>query len=165
MSSGHRCFGASGKNVMARNLKAPPEESAPFAPQKRQSHSRDVLHPSLEFSDAGVKELIRSAKKCGHVTLAQVNAVVPSPDTSTEQLHSILSIFGEMGVNVVETNEAEQEVATAEESEEAAKRQNELVEVGSRLFLYLRPARVGVLFIPQTPSFRIEHSLHDEIVE
>ena len=37
--------------------------------------------------------------------------------------------------------------------------------IGSRLFLYLRPARVGVLFIPRTPSFRIEHSLRGEIVE
>ena len=117
---------------MASNLKAPPEQCTAVAPQQQQSHPRDLPHPSLEFSDAGVKELIRSAKKRGHVTLAQVNAVLPSPGTSSVQLNSILSIFGEMGVNVVEINEAEQEVATAEESEEAAEGENELVEVQQR---------------------------------
>jgi RNA polymerase primary sigma factor len=117
---------------MASNLKAPPEQCTAVAPQKRQSHPRDVPHPSLEFSDVGVKELIRSAKKRGHVSLAEVNAVLPSPDTSAEQLQSILSIFGAMGVNVVEANEVEQEVATTEESEEAAEGENELVEVQQR---------------------------------
>jgi RNA polymerase primary sigma factor len=117
---------------MASTIKAPPEQCAAVAPQKRQSHPRDVPHPSLEFSDAGVKELIRSAKKRGHVTLAQVNAVLPSPGTRSVQLNSILSIFGEMGVNVVEVNEAEQEVTTAEEPEEEAGGENELVEVQQR---------------------------------
>jgi RNA polymerase primary sigma factor len=87
----------------------------------------------LDLSDAAVKELIRSAKKRGHVTLAQVNAVLPSPETSSEQLKSILSILGEMGVNVVESNESEQEAATAEEPEEAAEGENDLVEVQQRL--------------------------------
>jgi RNA polymerase primary sigma factor len=76
------------ERVMASNIKAPPEQSTAFAPQKWQSHPRDVPHPSLECSDAAVK--------------------------------------------VVETNEAEQEVAAAEESEEAAEGENELVEVQQR---------------------------------
>ena len=124
---------------MSSNIKTPLEQSTPFAPQKRRSDSRDLLHPLLEFSDAAVKELIRSAKKRGYVTLAQVNTVLPLPETSSEQLKSILSIFGEMGVHVVEPNEAEQEVATAEESEEVAEGENELVEVHERLV----PAKSG----------------------
>jgi RNA polymerase primary sigma factor len=124
---------------MASNIKTPPEQSTPFAPQKRRSDSRDVLHPLLEFSDAAVKELIRNAKKRGYVTLAQVNTVLPSPETSSEQLKSILSIFGEMGVHVVGPNEADQEVATAEELEEVAEGENELVEVQERLV----PAKSG----------------------
>ena len=33
------------------------------------------------------------------------------------------------------------------------------------LFLHLRPPRVGILFIPRTPGFGIERSLHEEVVE
>ena len=37
--------------------------------------------------------------------------------------------------------------------------------VGDRLFLHLRPSRVGFLFIPGTPGFWIKRSLRDEIVQ
>jgi RNA polymerase primary sigma factor len=110
---------------MASNVKALPEKSTPVAPEKQESNTRDL-------SDVAVKELIRSAKQRGYVTLAQINCGLPSKETSSEQLQSILSIFGEMGVNVLETNEAEEEVATGEESEEAAEGENELVEVQQR---------------------------------
>ena len=103
---------------MASNIKTPAEQSTPVAPRKRESDTRDL--PSLDFSDPAVKKLIRSAKKHGYVTLAQINCVLPSRETNSEQLKNILSIFGEMGVNVVETDEAEEEVPTREESEEVA---------------------------------------------
>ena len=88
----------------------------------------------LDFSDAAVKELIRSAKKRGHVTVGQINAVLPSKEANSEQIKDILSIFGEMGVNVVESKEAEpeEELATREAQEEEAEGENELVEVQQR---------------------------------
>jgi RNA polymerase primary sigma factor len=97
--------------------------------------------PLLDFSDAAVKELIRSAKKRGHVTVGQINAVLPSKEANSEQIKDILSIFGEMGVNVVETKEAEPEgeLATREEQEKEAEGENELVEVQQRLV----PAKSG----------------------
>ena len=63
----------------------------------------------LDFSDAAVKQLIHSAKKRGHVTVDQINAVLPSKEANSEQIRDILSIFGEMGVNVVETKKTEPE--------------------------------------------------------
>src|SRR5271166_3532502 len=113
------------ETVMASNIKAPPEQRTLVAPRKRESDTR-VL-PWLEFSDAAVKKLIRSAKKDGYVTLAQINGVLPSNETSSLQLKNILSIFGEMGVNVVETNKVEEEVPTEEVAEG-----EELVEVRQR---------------------------------
>ena len=49
---------------MASNFKALPEENMRGAPE-----NRDMPHPLLDLSDAAVKELIRSAKKRGYVTV------------------------------------------------------------------------------------------------
>src|SRR5271163_2729206 len=80
----------------------------------------DPETPLLDLSDAAVKELIRSAKKRGHVTFDQINSVLPLKEANSERIKDILSLFSEMGVNLVETDdsEPEEEVATGEESEE-----------------------------------------------
>ena len=90
--------------------------------------------PLLDLSDAAVKELIRSAKKRGYVTHDQINALLSSEEVKSEQIEDILAKLSEMGVNVVETKEAEleEEVATREEPEEEAEGENELVEVQQR---------------------------------
>ena len=90
--------------------------------------------PLLDLSDAAVKDLIRSAKKRGYVTHNQINALLSSEEVKSEQIEDILAKFSEMGVNVVETEEAEPEeqVATREEPEEEAGGENELVEVQQR---------------------------------
>src|SRR4249919_820395 len=121
---------------MASNIKAPPGRNMRGA-----SETRGMSLPLLDFSDAAVKELIRSAKKRRHVTVGQINAVLPSKEANSEQIKDILSIFGEMGVNVVETKEAEpeEELATREEQEKEAEGENELVEVQQRLV----PAKSG----------------------
>ena len=98
--------------------------------------------PLLDLSDAAVKELIRSAKKRGYVTVDEINSVLPSKEANSEQIKEILSIFGEMGVEAAETKEAEpeEEVATREEPEEEDEGENELVEVQKRPV----PAKSGV---------------------
>jgi len=92
--------------------------------------------PLLDLSDAAIKKLIRSAKKRGYVTHDQINALLSSEEVKSEQIEDILAKFSEMGVNVVETEEAEledeKEPATREEPEEEAERENELVEVQQR---------------------------------
>src|SRR5450759_3682314 len=65
--------------------------------------------PLLDLSDAAVKELIRSAKKRGYVTHDQITALLSSEEVKSEQIEDILAMFSEMGVNVVETEEAEPE--------------------------------------------------------
>ena len=114
---------------MASNINAPPEKNMRGAPE-----TRAIPLPLLDLSDAAFKELIRSAKRRGYVTVDEINSVLPSKEANSEQIKDILSIFGEMGVNVVETNEAEpkKEVPTREEPEEEAEGENELVEVQQR---------------------------------
>jgi RNA polymerase primary sigma factor len=90
--------------------------------------------PLLDLSDAAVKELIRSARKRGYVTHDQINTLLSSEEVKSEQIEDILAKLSEMGVNVVETKEAEleedeKEAATREEPDEEAEGENELVEV------------------------------------
>src|SRR5215472_929512 len=86
--------------------------------------------PVLDLSDAAVKELIRTAKKRGHVTHDQINALLASEEVNSEQVETILAKFSEIGINVIETKEArlEEEVDTPKEQEEGeTEGENELV--------------------------------------
>ena len=102
-----------------------PEKEGPEAPPDR---------PVLDLSEAAVRELIRGAKKRGYVTHGQINALLSSEEVKSEQMEDILATFSEMGVNVVDTIEAEpgEEAASSEETEEETESENELVEVQQR---------------------------------
>ena len=107
-------------------------------PQKEEMPEKEGPEtPLLDLSDAAVKKLIRNAKKRGYVTHDQINALLSSEEVKSEQIEDILAKLSEMGVNVVETKEAEleedeKEAATREEPEEEAEGENELVEVQQR---------------------------------
>jgi hypothetical protein len=73
--------------------------------------------PLLDLSDAAVKRLIKLAKKRGFVTIDEINGLMPSEEVTSEQIEDILAMFNEMGVNVVEKEEADD--AEAAEGEDA----------------------------------------------
>jgi RNA polymerase primary sigma factor len=111
---------------------------------KAASHKDDLPEkesdtPLLDLSDAAVKKLIRSAKKRGYVTHEQINSVLSSEEVNSEQIEDVLAVFSEMGVNVVETEEAseEGEESREEADEEAESEGGELVEVRPKV-----PAKV-----------------------
>ncbi|MGB8628369.1 MAG: RNA polymerase sigma factor region1.1 domain-containing protein, partial [Xanthobacteraceae bacterium] len=87
--------------------------------------------PLLDLSDAAIKKLIWGAKKRGYVTHVQINELLSSEEVKSEQIEDILAKLSEMGVNVVETEEAEpQDEGAGEEPEvEAESERGELVEV------------------------------------
>ncbi len=80
--------------------------------------------PLLDLSVAAVKKMIKTAKKRGYITYDELNEVLPPDQVSSEQIEDTMSLLSEMGINVVEAEEAEegkedeaQETATAESSE------------------------------------------------
>jgi RNA polymerase primary sigma factor len=91
--------------------------------------------PLLDLSDAAIKKLIRTAKKRGYVTHDQINSVLPSEEVNSEQIEDVLAMFSEMGVNVVETEEAseEGEEQREEAEEEPESESGELVEVQQKV--------------------------------
>src|SRR5260370_6375587 len=106
------------------------KEKKEEAPEKEAPETPDAPLPLLDLSDAAVKKLIRNAKKRGYVTHEQINSVLPSEEVNSEQIEDVLALFSEMGINVVETEEAEQEdEQPREEPEEQPEAEGGLVEV------------------------------------
>ena len=105
-------------------------------PQKEEMLEKEGPEtPLLDLSDAAVKDLIRSAKKRGYVTHDQITTLLSSEEVKSEQIEDNLGMFSEMGVNVVETEEAEPEDESAREEpeHEEEESEDELVEVKPRL--------------------------------
>jgi RNA polymerase primary sigma factor len=113
---------------MVRMIKVTPQKEETL---EKEGPETPPDRPLLDISDAAVKELIRSAKKRGYVTHDQINALLSSGEVKSERIEDILANFSEIGVDVVETKEAEleEEVETGEEPEKEAEGENELVEV------------------------------------
>ena len=64
--------------------------------------------PVLDMSDAAVKKLIKTAKARGFVTYDELNDVLPSEEVSSEQIEDTMSMLSDMGINVIDTDEAEE---------------------------------------------------------
>src|SRR6202158_5744488 len=117
--------------MASKTKAATKEKEKEEAPEKEAAETPDAPLPLLDLTDAAVKKLIRTAKKRGYVTHDQINAVMPSEEVNSEQIEDILAMFIEMGVNVVETEEAaeEGEEAREEPDDEEESEGGELVEV------------------------------------
>ncbi len=83
--------------------------------------------PLLDLNDAAVKRMIKLAKKRGFVTYAELNAVLPSEEVSSDQIEDVFAMLSEMGITVSEgddPDDVEEEQAAEEEEAEGG----ELVE-------------------------------------
>jgi RNA polymerase primary sigma factor len=76
--------------------------------------------PLIDLNDAQVKKLISRAKKRGFVTYDELNEALPQDQMSSEQIEDIMSAINEMGINVVENEEATEDDNEESEPEPAA---------------------------------------------
>ncbi|WP_340254399.1 RNA polymerase sigma factor RpoD [Roseobacter sp. HKCC-CH-9208] len=63
----------------------------------------------LDMSQAAVKKMIAEARARGFITYDQLNAVLPPEQVSSEQIEDVMSMLSEMGVNIIEDDEVEDE--------------------------------------------------------
>src|SRR5580693_4536162 len=112
--------------------KAAPTKAKAAPPKDAETPEKDGPLPLLDLSDAAVKKMIKQAKKRGYVTYEQLNAVMPSEEVTSEKIEDVLAIMNEMGINVVETEEAEAEEEEKDEPEEEESESGELVEVAPK---------------------------------
>ncbi|GLS81059.1 RNA polymerase sigma factor RpoD [Paracoccus marinus] len=69
--------------------------------------TKDDEH-SLDMSQAAVKKMIADARERGYITYDQLNTVLPPEQVSSEQIEDVMSMLSEMGINVIEDEEAEE---------------------------------------------------------
>ena len=115
--------------TIVKTAKAAPAKDAPETQEKDGAETPD--RPLLDLSDAAVKKMIKAAKKRGYVTYEQLNAVMPSEEVTSEKIEDILAMMNEMGINVVETEEADGDEDEKEEEEEESEG-GELVEAAPK---------------------------------
>jgi len=67
----------------------------------------DDAEQGLDLSQADVKTMIAAARKRGYITYDELNNVLPPDQVSSEQIEDVMSMLSEMGVNVIEAEDAE----------------------------------------------------------
>jgi len=63
----------------------------------------------LDMSQAAVKKMITTAKARGYITYDEINQVMPPEQVTSEQIEDVMAMLSEMGINITESDEAEEE--------------------------------------------------------
>src|ERR1700750_513307 len=127
--------------IKAKTLQVKDKEKDDKAADAPEKDSPDAPSPLLDLSDAAVKKMIKQAKKRGFVTFDQLNEVLPSDQTSPEQIEDIMSMLSDMGINVTEADDSEGEEDKDEGGEDET--DNELVEVTQKAVTEVKKSEPG----------------------
>src|SRR5690606_21506896 len=74
--------------------------------------------PLIDLNDASIKKLIARAKKRGVITYEELKEALPQDQMNSEQIEDIMSAISEMGVNIVESEEADEDEKEPEAAED-----------------------------------------------
>jgi RNA polymerase primary sigma factor len=94
-----------------------------------ETENAEAPSPMLDMSQAAVKKMISAAKARGYITLDELNKALPPDQVSSEQIEDVMALLSEMGVNVVEEEEADPE--DGEAAEEKAESREVVVSSGA----------------------------------
>jgi RNA polymerase primary sigma factor len=72
--------------------------------RKTEGEEADI---GLDMSQTAVKKMIAEARARGYITYDQLNTVLPPEQVSSEQIEDVMSMLSEMGINIIEDDEAE----------------------------------------------------------
>ena len=82
--------------------------------ETREEPEEGLLVDSLT---AAVKKMIARGKERGYVTYDELNGALPQDQVSSEQIEDTMTRLSELGINVVESEEAEEPAAASPEAE------------------------------------------------
>jgi RNA polymerase primary sigma factor len=82
----------------------PAADGADIVPAREESDS-----PLLDLSDVAVRKMVTRAKQRGYVTYDELNKVLPSDKVSSEQIEDTMAMLNEMGINVIESEEQDEQ--------------------------------------------------------
>ena len=77
---------------------------------------------SLDMSQAAIKKMISEAREKGFITYDQLNEALPPDQVSSEQIEDVMSMLSEMGINIIEADEVEEEEQRSTALAETGKR-------------------------------------------
>ncbi|HEX8584352.1 MAG TPA: RNA polymerase sigma factor RpoD [Allosphingosinicella sp.] len=75
--------------------------------------------PLIDLNEASIKKLLARAKKRGVLTYDELNEALPQDQMSSEQIEDIMSALNDMGVNIVEADEGDDEDSSAKDEPDA----------------------------------------------
>ncbi len=61
------------------------------------------------LSEKAIKHLIAQGKQRGYITYEELNEILPEDKLNSEQIEDIMSMISDMGINIIEDEETEQE--------------------------------------------------------
>ncbi|BAE49501.1 RNA polymerase sigma factor RpoD [Paramagnetospirillum magneticum] len=73
--------------------------------------------PLLDTLGVAVKKMVAKGKERGYVTYDELNAAMPPEEVSSEQIEDTMAMLSELGINVVESEEGEDNTPEAAEEE------------------------------------------------
>jgi RNA polymerase primary sigma factor len=76
---------------------------------KKTDENPDAAGTMLDMSQAGVKKMISTARARGYITYDELNQVMPPEQVTSEQIEDVMAMLSEMGINVIESDEGEEE--------------------------------------------------------
>jgi RNA polymerase primary sigma factor len=77
-------------------------------------NSDDALLDSLS---ASVKKLVNRGKERGYITVDELNEALPPEKESSEQIEDVMAMISDLGINIIENEEAEEEEAPGAEED------------------------------------------------
>ncbi|MCR9256346.1 MAG: RNA polymerase sigma factor RpoD [Alphaproteobacteria bacterium] len=93
------------------------KQAAAKEEEEREGQEGGGDRPLIENTGAAVKQLIKKGKERGFITYDELNKALPPDQMSSEQIEDVMTALSEMGVNVVENEEAEEANDNTEEEE------------------------------------------------
>jgi RNA polymerase primary sigma factor len=67
-----------------------------------------------DLGQAAVKKMISEARQRGYITYDELNKVLPPETVSSEQIEDVMSMLSEMGINIIEDEDEEEEAKSTD---------------------------------------------------
>src|SRR6185312_245248 len=80
--------------------------------------------PLLDAVAATIKKMVARGKERGYLTYDELNAALPTDQVSSEQIEDTMTMLSELGINVIENEDAEEPAAADAEDGETEVRGN-----------------------------------------
>lgn len=92
----------------------------------------------LDSLSASLKKLLNKGKSRGYITVDELNGALPPEKESSEQIEDVMAMISDMGINLIENDESEEETPENEEDEGFKTEEAEVSRTDDPVRMYLR---------------------------